>query len=360
MIKNLHVVVGGQYGSEAKGHVTARLTKSALQNRTSPQVLVVRVAGPNAGHTAYDINGVAHAFRQIPVGAVVGNVRTLIAAGSEIDIEVLLSEIQRCGRYDIPLRLAVDPNATLIDDEHKAIEQGRFTGEDLTTRLGSTAKGVGAARASRIMREARRLGDDLAAMSLLLSYGVDITPQEDVYEDGWDTVIIEGTQGFGLGVHQPVYPFTTSSDCRSIDFLAMAGLSPWQANRTTTWVVARVYPIRVAGNSGPLANETTWDELGLPPEYTTVTKKMRRVGKEDWTLVARAVRANGGDPGRVHSAAPVRVVITMADQKWDDLADLNQRNRLEDHHWQWIDAIQDQIGGYVAGITTGPNTGVWL
>ena len=71
------VVVGGQYGSEGKGHVTAQLTGG--------RDVVVRVAGPNAGHSAYDPRGVLWKLRQIPVGAVWSNGPVVIAAGSEID-----------------------------------------------------------------------------------------------------------------------------------------------------------------------------------------------------------------------------------------------------------------------------------
>jgi adenylosuccinate synthase len=45
-------------------------------------------------------------------------------------------------------------------------------------------------------------------------------------------------------------------------------------------MVVRTLPIRVGGNSGPYYSdqiETSWEELNLPPEYTTVTKRVRRV-----------------------------------------------------------------------------------
>ena len=61
------------------------------------------------------------------------------------------------------------------------------------------------------------------------------------------------------------------------------------------WLVARVHPIRIAGNSGPLFGEQTWEQVGVPAEYTTVTKKERRVGRWDADLVREAIEANG-DP----------------------------------------------------------------
>ena len=61
-MSRLQVVVGGQFGSEAKGACTAFLARKAAQNGLAA---VIRVAGPNAGHTAYDSAGKNWALRQI-------------------------------------------------------------------------------------------------------------------------------------------------------------------------------------------------------------------------------------------------------------------------------------------------------
>ena len=152
----------------------------------------------------------------------------------------------------------------------------------------------------------------------------------------------------------------TSSDCRSIDFLAMAGIDPTRCSVVVTnWIVCRVFPIRVAGNSGPMEGETSWAELGLDEERTTVTQKVRRVGTWDQDLVRRAVQANGG-----HNA---NVVITMLDQAIPELkefaerytdgydGDLNKEPVMEQVA-AWIEehAAPEQIGARVAGFTFSP------
>lgn len=122
-----------------------------------------------------------------------------------------------------------------------------------------------------------------------------------------------------------------------------------------TWVVARVYPIRVAGNSGPMKGETTWEALGLEPEKTTVTQKIRRVGAWDADLVRRAVQANGGEKS-------VRVVITMLDQVIPELADFEPGEFLDglppvlEKVNDWIEehASFDKVGALVGAITFGP------
>ena len=110
--------------------------------------------------------------------------------------------------------------------------------------------------------------------------------------------MIEGTQGFGLSVlHGGYYPKATSRDTTAAAFVSEAGLSPLDVDQVV--MVIRSFPIRVAGNSGPLPNEITWEELaksaGLPKQYcerTTVTQKVRRVGKFDAQIVRNAIAHN--------------------------------------------------------------------
>lgn len=355
----LQVVVGAQWGSEAKGAVTQYLTEREIQGGRIPHV--IRVAGPNAGHTGHDANGRSWALRQVPVAAVVPGTSILgIAAGSEIDLPVLLSEIDSLTKDGLlqDKTLWVSGEATMIEDAHK-FEEGA---EGLVTKIGSTGKGIGAARADRIWRHAKRLIDDQPAVDELMDRGVAIASADSRPLDlmASTSVIIEGTQGYGLGLHAGYYPQCTSSDCRAIDFMAMAGVNAWEFDSCRVWAVARVYPIRVAGNSGPLKDETTWGALGLPEERTTVTKKVRRVGLEDWDLVRRAVRANGG-------SSFVQVALTMLDQKFPGVRDL----RVEDIAYKapellggdvgkYITDVQRQVDAKIGLITTGPNTGSFL
>lgn len=361
----LDVVVGGQFGSEGKGHVTQRLTERRIKE--GRPTLVVRVAGPNAGHSVV-VDGQKYAMRQVPVGfAAEGREKwraTLaIAAGSEIDLPVLLKEIgllRQAGLLEAG-DLWVDPEATLIEERHKEIEADSA----LTERLGSTAKGIGAARADRVMRVARTLGSEPEAVRALVALGVHVKNTGQVIYDhsyGHAAIVIEGTQGFGLGQHAGYYPYCTSSDCRAIDFLAMAGITPWEvdAGGFRVWVTLRPFPIRVAGDSGPLANETTWEKLGLPEEKTTVTQKVRRVGLWDAGLAAAAVWANGGG---VSGARPVSAAFTMMDQVFPGLHGV-EADRAAGELWElamkWVAVREGEIGAHVDLVTTSDRTAVWL
>jgi len=338
-MSKVSVIVGGQYGSEGKGAVTGYLSQQIGWRNYG-----VRVAGPNAGHTVYG-NGpdgetnYAWKLRTVPVTAVTDPRSTLIiAAGSEIELAVLDDELDRLDRagYQASDRLYIDREATIIDQRH----QDRERIDAMQERLGSTAKGIGAARADRIMRNAELYGGDCNTVAILQ----DALTQEDTH------VLIEGTQGYGLGTHAGEYPFCTSSDCRAIDFLAMAGISPWQHGIVDldVWVVARTHPIRVAGNSGPLANETDWATLGLEVERTTVTNKVRRVGTFDAEIVKRAVQANGGAP-------KARIALTMFDYVFPELKNATIVPD-EKPYRDYIENLQAETGATVALVGTSPTT----
>jgi adenylosuccinate synthase len=343
MAGHLIAVVGGQYGSEGKGAVAGYLTRTA----TTP-VMGIRVAGPNAGHTVIGTgpNGedsYAWRLRAVPVNAVTAPDSTLvIAAGSEIDMEVLnheLSELDKAG-YNASSRIFVDDQATLLEPRHHEIEQA----DNIQGRIGSTSKGIGASRADRIMRKASLFGGGIDTSELIRQH----------LEIG-GTALIEGTQGYGLGLHAGAYPFCTSQDCRALDFCAQAGINPWDKAVDTfdIWVTARTYPIRVAGNSGPLENETSWEQLGLEAERTTVTQKVRRVGHFDSRLVRDAVIANGGAP-------TVKIALTMFDYIFPELKNTEQIDVLSADQAKYVAEIEDAINAPVSLVGTGPSTMAWI
>jgi adenylosuccinate synthase len=75
------------------------------------------------------------------------------------------------------------------------------------------------------------------------------------------------------------------------------GLSPRHIHNIV--MVIRTFPIRVGGTSGPFANEFSWQHIkeisGAPevlPEYTSVTKRLRRVARFDLEAVKLACKYN--------------------------------------------------------------------
>jgi adenylosuccinate synthase len=329
----LMVVVGGQFGSEAKGACAAAL--AARSN--SP--LVIRTGGPNAGHTVWR-EEIEYKLRQLPTAAVSNpTARIALAAGSVVDPELLAKEMA----------------ATVLEPRHLDQEA-----QDAGLHNWSTQKGIGAARADRIMRKAKIWRDQYFPGTAVSDVGHLARRQ---LQTGGD-VIIEAAQGYGLGLHTNYYPKTTSADCRAIDALADVGLSPWWVSsimgvELEIWVVMRPYPIRVAGESGPLRHETTWGQLGLPEEHTTVTNKVRRVGTWDHALAEAALAANGA-PSKA-----VRVWFSMMDQVIPEIAGLMgppDTEELSSTAWDQLDDWNQIIraaGSRIAAVGTGPATHIF-
>jgi adenylosuccinate synthase len=344
----LQVIVGGQYGSEGKGAIAGYL---AAKER---DLLAIRTGGPNAGHTVVQ-DGDTWKLRSIPAAAVTNQAALLgISAGSEIDPAVLQAEgslLDKNISGRLWNRLLIDRQATVILPIHPHQEREA----ELVDRIGSTGKGIGAARAARIMREAETWAQYMGRQTLvesalpMWSTGADVTKEARATLSRGGTVQIEAAQGYGLGLHAGFYPYCTSGDCRAIDALAAVGLSPWDptVGELEVWVVFRVFPIRVAGNSGPMYQETSWPDLGLPEEFTTVTGKVRRVGMWDQTLADAAIEANG---------QKVRVALTMFDQLQQDAARVTRYEDLSDAARSRLDHFQNRLKWKTELVGTGPST----
>lgn len=276
------VIVGGQYGSEGKGKVTQYLSFNKDVST------VVRVGGPNSGHTIINGKGESIILRQLPVSAITSHINCVLPAGSYINLKLLFKEIELTG---ISInRLIIDPNAMLISDEDVNSEKEKLLG----CKIGSTCSGTGEAVIRRIGRDKVRLAGD---EPLLYDYIRESQRFMRIQLDIEKRIIIEGTQGFGLSLlHSQYYPFVTSRDTSAASFVSEAGLSPLDVDDVV--MVFRSYPIRVGGHSGPLFLETTWDELSKQLskkviEHTSVTKRVRRIGGcFDYGVARKAIIVN--------------------------------------------------------------------
>jgi adenylosuccinate synthase len=289
------IVVGGQFGSEGKGKVAHYLA------REMKACFAVRCGGPNSGHTVIDEHGNARIFQQLPTAAILPDVKLAICSGSYIDLDILYREINETNvNAD---RLFIDPDAVIITEELKAREaQGGLIG-----RIGSTGSGTGAAVAARINRESSLLfAKDIPELKPFITNVPEILRNA---LDHQERIIIEGTQGFGLSpLHARLYPYTTSRDTTAAAFLAETGLSPLDVDDVVLTI--RAFPIRVAGNSGPLINEIDWRTVTMEgghtsplEERTSVTKCIRRVARFDNNIVKNAITTN----------MPTRIVLNHTD-----------------------------------------------
>jgi len=236
------------------------------------------------------INGKDVVLRQVPCSTEPENAMFCIAAGCVIDEELLLRELEM---LNIPREhIIVDPRAVLLTQEDIEVERQALN------HIGSTCSGTGAALARRM---ARRPGIRLAGGADALANRCRVETVAEILNGAVDQgceVILEGTQGFALSLlHGPDYPFVTSRDTSASGFAMEVGLSPRLIDKVV--LVLRTFPIRVGGTSGPFANESSWQEIqkisGAPavmPEYTSVTKRLRRVAKFDMEAVLKACKYN--------------------------------------------------------------------
>ena len=330
------IVIGGQYGSEGKGKMVAYL---AHRKRVD---VAVRCGGPNAGHSVF-WQGKVEIVRQVPAAVINPSIRLLVAAGALVDPPILLKEVERFGLGK--KRLGVDPFAAVISRRHREEE----TQLRLRKRVSSTLSGTGAATAEKILRKPDvKLAGRVPELRMFL---VDVATEVNrAYDDG-KNIIIEGTQGFGLSLHHSMmYPFVTSRDTSASNFLSEVGLSPRCA--TEIIMVIRTYPIRVPGHSGKLEKEISWHDIskasGSPlelNEFTSVTKRLRRVGIFDRELVKRAAMIN----------RPTALALQGID--YIDFQDRGKRiyRDLSTKSKKFIADLENLIGVRVRFIFTGPD-----
>jgi len=278
----IDVLVGGQFGSEAKGLMATHIAYNEEYD------WLISVNSAQAGHTA-PLFGTEKMIvnRQLPSACVNNHeAQILIAAGSIINPEVLVKEIKMLESHGIPIleRLFINPHATVIMEED--VQEERDNG--IQGRIGSTCEGVGVALSRRVARTGKVVKDVYTELVEKLGGQFKLQtriPRGDIF--------LEGSQGYGLSTYAGYYPFCTSRDTTTAAFLSYAQLPPNKVRHV--YGVFRTYPIRVGGNSGDMYNELTWEEVAKRAGYdnlceiTTVTKRVRRVGEWDAKLAMNAM-----------------------------------------------------------------------
>ncbi len=330
------VYVGGQYGSEGKGHIISYVAREY-------QVLV-RVGGPNAGHKVF-MDGGAITHHQLPSGTLRTDSKLLIAPGAVLNIELLLREIAQC-KVSAD-RLTIDPQAMIIT-------KADIVGEArLQKTIGSTKQGVGFATARKIRERGGKV--KLAADYRELHPYIRVVWEEleKAYSAG-QKVLLEGTQGTALSIHHGSYPYVTSRDTTVAGCLSEAGISPSRVRKVV--MVCRTYPIRVqdphGGTSGPMSREISWAEVSrrskIPltklkrTEKTSTTNRDRRVSEFDWALLRKAAAVNG----------PTDVAITFADYLHKCNEDARRFEQLDSDDIQFIEQVERVAAAPVSLIST--------
>jgi len=353
MSGKLTVLVGGQYGSEGKGAIAAHIANDYQVH--------VRVGSPNAGHTIW-WNGQKHVMQSIPCGWINPNAKIVIGRGALLNMKQFMKELVHIMQFypDFLNRLYIDPEAGILDEKFH-IEEGGTEGE-MHKRIGSTGEGVGPARVARINRDKTVFHQfkDVAE-----EYGLERCITENTplflatWQEGGDNILIEGTQGSALSLLHSFYPYCTSIDTNAAGIISEVGIAPSRV--TNVILVCRTYPIRVAGNSGPMKSEIGWEEFNrrmkeiggreVTPEKTTVTHKVRRIAEWDDDLFKQSCLLN----------APTEIALTFADyvdptlfgtESKEDILNSERLNKFREEHLKGDCKL--------AYVSTGPSTVVDL
>ena len=291
-----HVLVDGQYGSTGKGALAAFLANEAVKTGAIDNFAgVISSAGPNSGHTSY-FNGQKIVLKQLPTFAVHAHllghtVPIYLSAGAIIDKEVLRKEAEAWS--NIPIY--VHPNAAVVTEQDRTTE---ILGPIAT--VAGTRSGTGAAlirkierRPDAVWRERYHHDGGIPFMSNVVTMSHFLHPEDRAY-------FVEVAQGFSLGINSEFYPKVTSRECTVMQAIADARIPPRHV--AVTYMCIRTYPIRVGDVDGYSSGdwyqdqtETSWDRIGVTPELTTVTQRIRRVATFSEMQVIEAIRANDPD-----------------------------------------------------------------
>lgn len=340
-MKKVDLVIGLQAGSEGKGRV--------IETVAHNYGMMIRTGAPNAGHKVWlPVTDTGehkqYAFQSIPCGCIANpSAQYVIGAGGMIIEDILRREInlwQSTFQRSIEHQLKIDPNVMIIEQKHMDQERDPNLTKlgDLSDCIGSTREGVGAAAIDRIRRDGsiKRACD----VDWLKRYVIDTIPiVHGFLQIDPGPVLIEGTQGQLLDIYHGYYPYCTSRSTGAANWLAEVGVSPLQVRHIVG--VMRTYPIRVGGNSGPLAGEElSWEDLtaraGAPVlfnERTTVTNKFRRIFEFDVAELYKSLLIN----------RPTAIAINFADYIDFNMYGVNNIVDITDKFNVWHKGLIEQL-----------------
>jgi len=318
------IIVGMQWGDEGKGKIVDLLCPAF-------DAVVRYQGGHNAGHTVRF--GERHfSLQLIPSGILHEGMRCVLGNGMVVAPDALLAELARLAEAGVRAdgRLFLANRAHVLLPFHAELDRAREAAWG-GGKIGTTARGIGPAYQSKMMRTGLR-ACDLAAPNVeellrfemvgieveLKSLGGTSLPSPAFYGDqcrawaerlapclrdteqllnGWidagRSLLFEGAQGTLLDVDHGTYPYVTSSSSTAGGASTGTGVPPTRIAGALG--VLKAYTTRVGG--GPMVSELT-DATGeflrqRGNEYGTVTGRPRRCGWLD-TVVARYGRLVNG------------------------------------------------------------------
>ncbi|MCX6684104.1 MAG: adenylosuccinate synthetase [Methanoregula sp.] len=320
------IIVGGFFGDEGKGKIVAHIAC-----KDKPVIISRGGVGPNAGHTV-QVGDREYGVRMVPSGFVYKEAKLCIGSGVLVDPRVLKHEVEM---LDVKGRVFVDKRCGIITEDHIVRDKGSA---HLSKKIGSTGSGCGPANSDRVMRISPQAKD----VPELAEYLLDV-PQaiDDELKQG-RTVLLEGTQGFGISLYYGTYPFVTSKDTSASQIAADNGVGPTKIDEVI--VVFKAYPTRVG--EGPFSTEMTSeksDSMGIQ-EFGTVTHRKRRIGCWDGGMARYSAMINGC----------TQAAITGIDRVDKSCFGVTDYGKLTKKAKDFLKIAEEDIGSPITLISTGP------
>lgn len=277
-----------------------------------------------------------------------------INAGGIITPEILENELTKYKELLGDRKVYIHPRAMIIKERHREEEKEKI-------KSGSTFKGCGSALAEKIMRlpQTELIKDYYNNFSNYAKSKIEIVDTSIILNESQKSILIEGAQGADLDINYGLdYPNVTSRQCSASQLIADAGISPFSVKDVI--MIIRPYPIRISNKtnsgidiySGDYAGskEITWEEVKQRcnanidlQEYTTITKKMRRVFEMNWDRLKYNVMIN----------KPTQIVLNFAQYIDWKAYKCNNYNELPLKVKEFIDKIEKITNVPVTMIGTG-------
>ena len=318
------LVIGSQWGDEGKGKIIDVLAEKS-------DYVVRYHGGNNAGHTVI-ANGKKYPFHLMPSGILHPKTIGIIANGTVLDLDVLISEIDILEKdgYKLKGKLLISDKCHIVLHYHKALDEA-YENARGANKLGTTKRGISQTYADKVSYNGIRLyelknweefekkfkfqaevknkilktfkvkpisiPDELKRYKeyreKLLPYITDTFQILQSSISNHKSILLEGAHGVMLDNDFGSYPFVTGSNIITGGVNTGSGIPVQKIDNV--WAVVKAYTSKVG--EGPFITEINdavaeyIREKGA--EFGTTTGRPRRIGWLDLEAVKFAVDLTG-------------------------------------------------------------------
>lgn len=318
------LVIGSQWGDEGKGKIIDVLAEKS-------DYVVRYHGGNNAGHTVI-ANGKKYPFHLMPSGILHPKAIGIIANGTVLDLDVLISEIDTLEKdgYKLKGKLFISEHCHIVLPYHKALDEA-YENSRGKNKLGTTKRGISQTYADKVSYNGIRLYElknweefekkftfqAEVKNKILKTFNVEpinISAELKKYKEFRErllpfvadtfqilrtamnekrSILLEGAHGVMLDNDFGSYPFVTGSNVITGGVNTGSGIPVQKIN--DIFAVVKAYTSKVGEGPFPteLHDETAENIRKVGAEFGTTTGRPRRIGWLDLEAVKFAMDLTG-------------------------------------------------------------------